>query len=346
MKIIHCIYSFNIGGTESMLVDIANEQAKTDKVTVIVINKSYQENLLRSFDKRVNVVLYNRKPHSRSIVSIIKLNLIIRKLKPDVIHLHSPSISRLIFMPRCRTFLTVHSLGYNLASVRRNVTLFAISDAVRENILKQGPFNVITVPNGIVIDKIQVRKNSNLQSENEFKIVQVARLDLSTKGQDILIKALILLRDRGYENIFVDFIGTGNSENQLIDLARSNHIDDKIHFLGLKSREYIYSHLKDYDLMCHPARCEGFGLTIAEAMAAKLPVLVSNEGGPFEIIDQGKLGYFFESENVEDCANKILEIWQNYSKTSELTTAARTKIEKRYSITQMVASYKYYYKLV
>jgi len=41
-------------------------------------------------------------------------------------------------------------------------------------------------------------------------------------------------------------------------------------------------------------------------MAAKIPVLVSDEGGPVEIIENGKYGMMFESGNYIDCAEKIL----------------------------------------
>ena len=60
--------------------------------------------------------------------------------------------------------------------------------------------------------------------------------------------------------------------------------------------------------MVQPSLYEGFGLTVVEAMAAKIPVLVSNIEGPMEIVKKGKFGYFFENGNVIDCANGIDKI--------------------------------------
>ena len=78
----------------------------------------------------------------------------------------------------------------------------------------------------------------------------------------------------------------------------------------VKTQEFIYNHLCDYDLFVQPSRYEGFGITVAEAMAAKLPVLVSDIEGPMEIIGYGKYGMYFESENVDDLAEKLRNILQ------------------------------------
>lgn len=54
-----------------------------------------------------------------------------------------------------------------------------------------------------------------------------------------------------------------------------------------KNQEWIYHNLCNFDLFIQPSRFEGFGLTVAEAIAAKVTVLVSNIQGPMEIIDDG-----------------------------------------------------------
>jgi glycosyltransferase involved in cell wall biosynthesis len=51
-------------------------------------------------------------------------------------------------------------------------------------------------------------------------------------------------------------------------------------------------------------------------MAAKLPVLVSDIEGPMEIIDRGRHGFFFRSEDFKDCGDRIIEI-MHLSRTSD-----------------------------
>lgn len=340
MKIVHCIYSLNTGGAETMLVDILNEQAKTEEVTLIIVNESFQANLVHQIDKRVKIIYLRRKPASRSVLPIIRLNYLLFALHPDVIHVHNYSLPKIIFpLVGRRLFFTVHDLHIPLSYAERATCLFAISNAVKQDILSKGNYPVLTIPNGIITEKIVKRKKRVIPAGKKMKIVEVARLDTDKKGQDILIKAVALLKKKGLTHISVDFIGTGKSENTLKNLAKELGVEKQIRFLGLRSRNYIYSHLQTYDLMCHPARYEGFGLTVAEGMAARLPVLVSNGEGPYEIIAYGKFGYAFENKNFQDCANKIEAIYNNYPAALNGVDRACRHIVTHYSVKRMVQLY-------
>lgn len=312
MKIIHCIYSLNTGGAETMLVDILNEQSKYQQIYLIIINKSYQEDLLEKINKNVKIIKINRPPKSKSIIPIIKLNYYLKILKPDAIHIHNSSLTRIILKNKCGIFFTAHRLGIPVKGFSKIKKIFAISESVKADILQHGNYPITTIYNGIMINDIKVKQNFDLK--NSFKIVQVARLVPEDKGQDILIKALSYIKQNfNIENIYIDFIGDGEGLNFLKKLALDNNVQNQCNFLGLKDRKYIYNKLCEYDLMCHPARHEGFGLTIAEAMIAQLPILIPNEGGPFEITHNGTYGTTFKYNDAQDCAIKILDIYKNYN---------------------------------
>ena len=61
----------------------------------------------------------------------------------------------------------------------------------------------------------------------------------------------------------------------------------------------------DYDVFVQPSRSEGFGLTVAEAVASKLPIIVSNLPEPMEIIGNGKYGMYLKNEDAADLADKL-----------------------------------------
>ena len=65
-----------------------------------------------------------------------------------------------------------------------------------------------------------------------------------------------------------------------------------------------------YDLLVQPSRYEGFGLTVVEGMAAGVPVLVSDIEGPMEVIDKGRHGFAFRSEDFHDCGDRMMEIME------------------------------------
>jgi glycosyltransferase involved in cell wall biosynthesis len=343
MRIVHCIWSLNTGGAETMLVDIANEQAKSHEVYVVVVNDSFEPGIAAKLSPEVKVIFNGRKPDTRSPWPFVKLNWTLLRLRPDIVHMHNYALSRVILPAASRgLFLTVHALQIPVESVRRGVRMIAISDAVKSDVQSRSSHKVRTIPNGIDLGSIEKRKP--VPFGGTMRIVQVARLCTDKKGQDILVGALALLANKGLRDIEVDFIGCGPSLEILQKQAAALGVAERVNFLGLRDRAYIYSNLKDYDLMCHPARYEGFGLTVAEGIAAMLPVLVSDDGGPYEIIDRGKLGKAFKMESVEDCAAKIEYIHSHYQEVLAQTPEAYEKVKSRYSVQSMVEGYMDYYK--
>ena len=82
-------------------------------------------------------------------------------------------------------------------------------------------------------------------------------------------------------------------------------LEKYVTFEGNKTQDYLSEHLCDYDVAIQPSTHEGFGLTVAEAIAAKVPVLVSDIEGPMEIIDNGRYGMFFKKGDIVDLADKL-----------------------------------------
>lgn len=318
MKIVHLIFAFNTGGAETMLVDIVNEQCKYADVSVIIINRNYNSSLVQKIDKSLSVVFINRKESSRNILPIISLNYTLHEINPDVIHCHNQNIIPLL-LPKFRriSVLTLHALCIEIKHLQLYNKLFAISEIVKCDIKKRADLVAIRVYNGIHTEKT-LTKQDYIYTEN-IRIVQVGRLNHIIKGQHIAIEALKILKDKGVGNIKLDFIGEGESEKYLKELVINYNLEAQIQFLGNRTREYIYSSLKDYELLIQPSLFEGFGLTVAEGMAAKIPVLVSDNDGPMELIDRGKYGYCFEIGNASSLATMIEKVMTDY-KTNDIQT--------------------------
>ncbi|MDA8155868.1 MAG: glycosyltransferase [Actinomycetota bacterium] len=64
---------------------------------------------------------------------------------------------------------------------------------------------------------------------------------------------------------------------QFLILAARLDAEEFRSFLGPMNRARIYENLCNYDLLVHPSRYEGFGLTVLEGIAAGLPALASKK---------------------------------------------------------------------
>ena len=314
MRIMHIIWSLNLGGAESMLVDIINEQVRTEKVFLLIVNSEVQPELIKNISQKVEIITINRTSGSRNIWNIFKINYHIYRISPDIIHCHEWNLIKIVNFNRYKKVITVHDVNIEFNGyLKKFHRIFAISNAVNEDISKRGyGYKPVTVYNGIDFSKIKKRQDYNYDI---FKIIQIGRLFHEKKGQNILLTALkIIVSDYEIKNIKIDFIGKGSSLYYLKELRKKLGLNEYCTFNGEQSREFIHNNLKKYNLLVQPSRYEGFGLTVVEAIAAKIPVLVSNIYGPMEIIRNGKYGYFFETEDAKDCANKIIKIMGDYKR--------------------------------
>ena len=133
--------------------------------------------------------------------------------------------------------------------------------------------------------------------------------------------------------------------NYLTDLCRQLKVEDLVTFEGRWEQQKIYSLLANYDLFIQPSRNEGFGLTIAEAMAAKVPVLVSDIPAPMEVIDDGRLGLSFENENPADCAEKLL-FFIRKGRNKEQVEDAYQYVKSHYDVSVTARKYIEVYKSI
>lgn len=341
MRIAHVICGLGVGGAENMLVDIANHQAaQGNEVFLIVINDLVDQQVMSTISQEVKCIFVGRPQGSRNPLWLFRYNRSLREIDPDFIHFHDDNAVGMTFrLSKYKTGATVHDTSLVLKHYRKVDRLFAISEAVGADVMKRYGLDSTVVYNGIHISPITPKSAPSLSLT---KIVQVSRLDHSKKGQHLLLQALAhpLVRDLA---LTVDFIGDGPSRDYLIELAGKLGLGDRVHFLGPKPRAYIYSHLCDYDLLVQPSVNEGFGLTIAEGMAARVPVLTSDIEGPLEIIGGGEYGYTFRSEDVDSLAEKIKSIHDSYGDTALIVGKAETYCKNNFDIAVTARRYVDFY---
>lgn len=154
------------------------------------------------------------------------------------------------------------------------------------------------------------------------KIICIGRLDYS-KGQDVVIRALHLLKDR-LPHLCVEFIGDGVFKNELIELAARLGVEDRCRFVGaIGQRETIFQKLSEALVSLVPSRTEAFGLVNVESLAMGTPVIASNVGGISEIIQDGVNGFLFLPDQAEALAQKIEQLVTNPELLEKMRQNAR-----------------------
>lgn len=137
----------------------------------------------------------------------------------------------------------------------------------------------------------------------------IARLD-PEKGQRETLHALALaIREHpglqllvvGDETPWHPGYGAG-----LAALAAEIGISDHVHFLGRRSD--VPRLLAALDVFVHPSRREPFGLAVAEASAAGLPVVAYTEGGTPEIVRNGVTGLLSAPEDLQGLARSLTRL--------------------------------------
>jgi len=336
MKIIHSIFTFTIGGAETMLADIINQQCKNASVSLIIVNDKVNSNLLQSVNQQVSVFLLNREESNKFqlLPTWLKIRKIVKKINPDVIHCHDHNLFPFFAEWRKKTCLTVHSTNLPVLFLKYYRKIFAISTPVQQNIKKHAGIDAEVIYNGIEIESYLSRTDYDFNSQTDaFKIVLISRLYPPQKGQHIAIEALHLLLGKYPEmNVELFFVGDGEALEMLKESAVQNNVDKHIVFYGQVERSWIKKNLKDFRLLIQPSLVEGFGLTIVEGFTSGLPVIASNIDGPKEIINILNAGLLVNQGDPSDLAEKIEEVYESYVSGNILNSGFLVKDKKQLEI--------------
>ena len=120
------------------------------------------------------------------------------------------------------------------------------------------------------------------------RLVFVGSLAQMYKGQDVLIRAVGLLKERQLP-VELKILGAGRHRLELERLVRSLSLDGAVRFLGELPGAAVREELDNATLMVLPSRTEGLPRVVIEAMARALPCIATSVGGIPELLHQDDL---------------------------------------------------------
>ncbi len=171
------------------------------------------------------------------------------------------------------------------------------------------------------------------KKEGDVYLVNTARLE-HQKAQDDVIRALPLLP----ETVKFLIVGGGTDEAMLKALVKELRLEDRVIFTGQVDRNEVTLYRKVSDIFVAPSRSEGLGNAFLSAMASRLPVIATQEGGLAEFIFDEKhnpgtpqTAWVVDADNSEQIAAAVEEILENPEKVKEVTARAREMVLQKYN---------------
>lgn len=311
MKVMQIIPNLCLAGAEVMCTNLAIS-LKRIGVDVIVVSLFKEETYLteRLRDEKINVLYLNK--HLGMDFSIFrKLNLIIRKEHPDVIHTHLyvlPYVFPVALINKIKVFHTVHSvankeqrfIGRKFAHILFNyfhVIPVALSKKIQETICEEYNLCENRVPiifNGEDLSLYICKKNYSIKEK--IYILHVGRF-VETKNQMMIIDALMEFFYE-YPCAEIHFLGNCNTElgKECKERVNASDLRDRFYFEGVKGD--VSTFFAKADVFILPSLYEGIPMTIIEAMASGLPIIASNRGGIGDMITDGVDGILIEPDKT------------------------------------------------
>jgi 1,4-alpha-glucan branching enzyme len=191
--------------------------------------------------------------------------------------------------------------------------------------------------NGVDVPHIQALSLGYKQHGKQPRIICVGRM-MREKGQHTLIRALpAVLRYEPY--LKLELVGSGPEEKRLKALAAQLNVEDHINFTGWIEKKAVIKKIAASDLLVSASTHEGFGLVVAEAMAAGTPALASDIPVFREVIGDESCGGFFKADDPDSLAAEIKKMRINPCQVEQRRKNASKRVFDMFSHEKMVDQY-------
>lgn len=317
-------------------------------------------------DEGINVICLNRKP-GRDWGLGKRLAAVAKEYQIDVMHAHQytpffyAALARILGGARFQLILTEHGRHYPdiVSPLRRTINRMVLSryaDAVnaccrfsavalaRNDGFKR--LSVDVIENGIEYDRYQtqpdrasLRKRLGLDSARRY-IAVVARFH-PVKDHETLINAFAQLCAQ-YDDVDLLLIGDGALREKLDTQVKSLRIEGRVQFLGVRSD--VPDILQAVDIFALTSLCEAASLTLLEAMAAGLPVVVTDVGGNPEIVRQGIDGYLAPRQDVNGIAQALKKLLDTPHLAKVMGSSGRERVREQYTLARTINRYHQLYR--
>ncbi len=378
IKIAQIITRLDWGGPPDIIRSICTSlDPDTFDVTLITGRTDHpSENTIRFFrefkDRIITIPQLQRDIHPlHDIIAFIRLCLLLRRKKYDIVHTHTAKAGALgrlaAYLAGARVIHTSH--GHNfygyfgpaksrlVVMVERLLTHFtdritALTELEKGDLKSYGVAHsakVVVVNSGIELEGYRQadaninEKRNELNLKNDSMLVgMIGRLE-TVKGPEYFIEAVPQVMEKFPEAEFL-IVGEGSLKHSLESRCRELNISDRVTFTGW--REDIPELLKILDVVVLPSLNEAVGRILIEAGASGKPVVAAKVGGIPEVVRDGETGLLFPPMDIDALAKALSSLLENEKKKQEMGEAAKMWVDDKFSANRMVSKFGSLYKEV
>lgn len=344
MRILHIYKDYFpvLGGIENYMKVLAEAQAAAGhKVAAAVCHPGMVTRIEEL--NGVKVIKSRRWATVASMPLSISHPLVIARLKPDVVHVHSPyplgEVSAWAFKARVPMVITHHS------DVVRQQGWLRLYAPLLRRVLKRADRIIATSPRYIetspwlapvagkcTVIPLGVDHRRFTPPSNPFAgpltALFVGRLRYY-KGVDTLLHALVDVPEMS-----LNIVGTGPLQDEWKALAHSLGLAARVHFLGEIPDEDLPAQYHAAHLFVLPAnaRAEAFGTVLLEAMASGLPCISTEVGsGTSWVVQDGVTGRVVPPQDPAALAKALRELIDEPEKRRAMGQAGRQRVETEFT---------------
>jgi glycosyltransferase involved in cell wall biosynthesis len=361
--IAYLIDGLSMGGAERLMVPILKHLNRENFDAYVCAMQSKEGNPLadeiRALGIRVDCL---DVPYLRDLKALRRLTTYLKEVGADLVHTQLEMANILGNMSarflRLPSVCTIHVLPSRQVKTKTRLhqkvewfilrhfcdRVISVSEEARRHHLEVSgafPDQVVTLYNGIDLspftdmDVSRTREvvRKELGVPEKASVLTTVAVLRPPKGLEYMIRALPAILASG-ANAFYLVVGDGPHRQALEQEVRRAGVGDRVIFAGMRSD--IPRLLAASDLFVLPSLTEALPTVLAEAMAARLPVVASRVGGIPEMITPGVNGLLIEPEDVTGLAQACLQLLGDPAMRARLGKGGEEIVQRKFNICRQV----------
>lgn len=293
----------------------------------------------------------------RGVKMLFLLRRALRRIKPDLVHVHylinTPlafgfwGIRNLIVSPWGNDI--VYDCGrepwavimYKKRLLRWAKEITATTHFLAQHVQKYIHRRPIVIPFGV---ETAIFRRQRREGKRHITISFIKHLK-EKYGARYLIEAVPLIVDQ-FKNVVVNIVGSGPQEVLLKDLVIRRNVTSHVRFFGAIPHDRVVDVLNETDIFVMPSiyESEVFGVAAIEASSMEIPVVASNLAGVREAVVDGETGILVPARNPRAIADACVMLIKNSSLSEKMGRSGRGFVKRNYEwracVDKMIDVYK------